>query len=277
MIPLLFITALTVADPSPEQKVEAEILYRDGSTKYESADYNGAIEDFTKVLGIMTESDGNEKTRLSLLYNIATAHEKAFKIDQDLTHLRQALLLYNRFLEFAHKTGNLEEQLDVKSKIAHLRAQLETPSSENKVEALAPEPLFLPVRVKDPGPDWKKPRNLGIGLVISGGAVTIGGIVLAVLGSQLEGQAQAQVNGLADQDIPMDHPAWAEGEAFVTSEKRRGGLFMGLGASVAIVGATGIGVGTYYLVKSKRLRESRLAVLPSFSPRLSGIHISGQF
>lgn len=269
--------------PSPEQMVEAEVLFRDGTVKYESADYDGAIESFTSALGIMTANHGDEATRLTLLYNIAMAHEKQFMIDQDVTHLRQAKTLYERYLEFAQKTGNLGDELDIESKLAHLNTQLKIHSEiqENKTKAEGPPPLPPPVTDvgtdSGPDPDWKKPRNLGIGLVASGGAITIGGVVLAVLGSQFEGKAQTQVDSLADQGIPMDHPAWAEGEEFVASEKRRGTIFMGVGSSVAVVGAVGVGMGTYYLVKSKRLREGRVTAMPALSPGFAGVQISGKF
>jgi tetratricopeptide (TPR) repeat protein len=275
---LLLTFMLAFAGPAPEQMEEAQILFRDGTVKYESADYNGAIENFTKALAIVTEQHGDDHTRLTLLYNIARAHEKAFTIDQDVTHLRQALALYERYLDFAQSTGNLGEELDVETKIAHLKKQLQIHSQieRNKGRVEGPQEIPPPPAV-DTNVDWKKPRNTGIGLVAGGAAVTIGGVVLAVLGSQFEESAQTQVDSLADQGIPMDHPAWAEGEEFVASEKRRGAIFMGTGATVAVVGAAGIGVGTYYLVKSKRLREGRVAALPALSPGFAGVQISGRF
>ena len=42
MNPLFFTLMLAFAGPSPEQMDEAQTLFRDGTTKYESADYNGA-------------------------------------------------------------------------------------------------------------------------------------------------------------------------------------------------------------------------------------------
>jgi len=280
MNPLLLTFVLAFAGPSPQQLEEAQVLFRDGTVKYESADYNGAIKSFTEALGIMTEADGDESTRLTLLYNIAKAHEKAFKIDQDVQHLRQAQMLYERYFEFAQKTGNLGDELDIESKLAHLNTQLKIHSEiqENRDKAEGPPPP-PPVTTlgADVDTDWEKPRKTGIGFAVGGGVFTIGGVVLAVLGSQFEGKAQTQVNGLTDQGVPMDHPAWAEGNEFVASEKRRGTIFMATGATVAVVGVAGLGVGTYYLVKSKRLREGRVAAVPALSPGFAGVQISGRF
>lgn len=280
----LFLAGAPVAIQTPahpDKMEEAQGLFRDGTVKYESADYNGAIKSFTKALAIVTEMRGDEHTRLTLLYNIARAHEKAFKVDQDVQHLRQALLLYKRYGEFASKTGDLGEELDVESKIAHLEKQLRLHSqiernrAQGKEGPQQPPPATPPL--VDVNADWQTPRKTGLGLVVGGGALTIGGTVLAVVGSQLESHAQSEVAKLEDAGLPDDHPAWAEGDEFIANEKRKGQIFMGVGASVAVVGAAGIGVGTYYLVKAKRLREGRVAALPALSPGYAGVQISGRF
>jgi len=260
-----------------DQQDEARTLFREGTVKYESADYNGAIESFTEALALVTD----DHVRLSLLFNIAKAHEKAFKIDRDVTHLRQALTLYRRYLEFAQSTGDLGEELDVATNIARLEKQIRIHNQveDNRARAEGPQvpPPPPPPPPIDGSTNWKKARNTGVGLVVSGGAATIGGVVLLTLGSTFEGSAQDQVNSLADEGVPPDHPAWEEGEDFIASERRRGAIFMGVGGSVAVVGAVGVGVGSYYLVKSKRLREGSVSATPTFAPGFAGVQISGKF
>ena len=63
----------------------AQALHQRGSTLFDSADYAGAIEAFTEALTIVPNVEGSEWIRLSLLYNIASAHERAYKIDHDVS------------------------------------------------------------------------------------------------------------------------------------------------------------------------------------------------
>jgi tetratricopeptide (TPR) repeat protein len=277
---LALVLAFGAGSAQPTPMEEAEVLFREGTVQYESTDYTGAIESFTKALGIVTAERGGDEIRLTLLYNIALAHEKQFKIDKDVAHLRQALELYKRYRDFAQSKGDLGEELDVEYQIAHLEKQLQIHNQIERNKERGEQPATAdppPVSELDAGLEWKKPRNTGIGLVAGGGVLTIGGVVLAVVGSTFEGSAEDEVAKLADQGIPMDHPAWAEGDEFIASEKRRGNVFMGVGASVAVVGAVGVGVGSYYLVKSKRLREGRVSALPALSPGYAGVQISGRF
>lgn len=276
---LAVVLAMAPAESSPQMQ-EAAALYQDGTASYKAADYNGAIQKFTKALGIVSAIEGDERTQLTLLYNIASAHEKQFSIDKDGAHLRQALQLYKRYREFAQTTGDLGEELDVETNISRLERKLKTldqiernRAEANKQEGPPPPPSTTPTD----DTEWKKPRNLGIGLTVTGGAATIGGIVMVALGSQFEGNAQVQVDKLADMGVPMDDPAWAQGEQFVEDEKRRGNILMGVGATVAVVGATGVGVGTYYLVKSKKVREGQVSVTPTWGSGMAGVQISGRF
>jgi len=266
------------ADSSPQME-EAAVLYQDGTTMFKAADYPGAIDKFTMALGIVSSIDGDERTQLTLLYNIASAHEKQFEIDKDIAHLRQALQLYRRYEEFVAGTGEFEEEWEVEPRITSLENKLKTHDQiqRNREEAKREGPPPPPRSVVTDDLEWKKPRNLGIGLVVTGGAATIGGVVMAVLGSRFEGNAQVQVDKLADMGVPMDDPAWAQGEKFVEDEKHRGNILMGVGATVAVVGAAGVGVGSYYLIKSKRLHEGSVAVLPALSPSFAGVRISGRF
>jgi len=279
MIKTMLILALAgaPAEAMPEMQ-EAQTLYGEGTAMFDSADYNGAIEKFTKALGIVTSVNGDDHTRLTLLYNIASAHEKAFAIDKDVTHLRQAFQLYERYRDFAQKTGNLGDELDVEAKIGRLEKQLRAHDQMQRGrEQTGARKVPPPPSVTVPEVDWKKPRNTGVGLVIGGGAATIGGVVLAVVGSTREGKAQAQVDKLVDLGVPMDDPAWAEGEKFVEQEKKKGNVLMGVGATVAVVGAAGVGVGAYYLVKAKKMRGGSVSAIPALAPGFAGIQISGRF
>lgn len=266
MTPLL-ILALFAAEPAADPMGEARTLFHEGAARYDSADYEGAIESFTESLAIVTANDGDRAIRLRLLYNIGSAHEKQFAIDHEVEHLRKALALYEKYLEF---TGDLGDQLDVESRVLRLEKKLRM-AAQIEANKSAPPPVSdLP----PPSPDYKKPRNVGLGLAVPGAAMAIGGAVLIALGSQYEDNAQAQVNELGELGVPQDHPAWSEGEDFVASERRKGVSLIAGGATLATVGLVGVGVGAVYLVKSRKLR---LQVTPSVTPMQAGFTVGGRF
>jgi tetratricopeptide (TPR) repeat protein len=258
---------------------DAKTLYEEGTVLFEAADYRGALDKFTAALAIVKREGGEDQTRLALLYNIARTHEKQFEIDKDVTHLRQALALYRQYEDFTETQGDLGEELDIHSKVLDLERRLRIHDDMERNRAAAatgardvPPP---PSSASDDG--WKRPRNVGIGLLIPGSAAVVGGVVMLVAGSRFEPRAQAQVNELADLGVPMDHPAWAEGDKFIEQERRKGVLFMGLGGSLAVVGALGVGVGSFYLVKSKRAREKNLSFVPAIGRGFAGVQLSGSF
>jgi tetratricopeptide (TPR) repeat protein len=258
---------------------EAEALYNEGQVLYQSADYNGAIAKFTEALGEATDAGSkNFNVRGLLLYNIGKAHIKAYEIDRDLSHLRQARTIYKQFIKDADIEAmfaefNPQDVADAQQELRALEMRLEGLENADKPERgipPAPPPIEAPV-------DWKKPRNTGIGLTIAGSAVLIGGVAILAAGSTLRPTAESDVAKLAGMGVPLDHPAWAEGDTYITQETKRGKTLMAVGGSLAGVGLIGAGVGIAYLVKAKKLREGRVTPTVALSPTFSGIVVSGRF
>ena len=77
---------------------EVKRVYGEGKAKYATKDYDGAIADWTRALGMLPETDENLEVRNDLVYNVATAQEKAYEIDKDVTRLRKAKALLEDFL-----------------------------------------------------------------------------------------------------------------------------------------------------------------------------------
>lgn len=266
--------APSVSDP--EELAQAEALFREGEARFVSADYNGAMEAFTKALGIVAAlPEDNEQIQLLLLYNIGSAHEKAFEIDQDLAHLRQALTLYKRYLGFTEEKDDLGEQLDVEHRILKIEKKLQLARQIEENKNGERERDVPPPPVSDDG--WKKPRNIGIGLAVMGGAALVGGIGIIVAGSQLKPGAEDEVAKLANLGIPPDHPAWADGDQFIESEERRGKILMGVGGGVAALGAAGTAIGVSYLVKAGKLKKGQLQPTVSAMPGFVGVQLKGRF
>lgn len=280
---LLFTLMMTT---SPEADAEARTLYQEGTTLFEAADYEGAIEKFTDALNLVGDEDDEDRhTRLTLLFNIASAHEKQYAIDQDPKHLRQAKTLYVRYRDFAKKHGDIGEELDVETRILRIENELEglEEPDEKKVPsgAVQDPPRTGPQSGVDASPadteQRRKTRNTGTALVVAGSLATVGGVVLSVVGSRLEPRARDQVMQLADMGVPMDHEAWAQGDDFIAQERAKGRALIGAGVAVSVVGVVGVGVGSYFLVKSKKLREHEVSITPTWGSGTAGIQIGGRF
>jgi hypothetical protein len=259
-----------------DRLAEVKRLYDEGTILYESADYEGAVKKFTDALAVA----GNQASiRQSLLYNIGLGHENQFTVDQDVTHLRQALVIYKKYRTVAHEQQWNDDAFDVEARIATIENQLRVydqiqraRSVEPRRKAEGPPPPLAGSLDDQRSPD--RDRKTGIGLVVAGSMATVGGVILSIVGSQLEPRALDLVNELADMGVPADHPAWAEGREFVEQERAKGRAMLGTGVAVAVVGAVGVGVGSYYLVRAKR---ARLSMSPAVDGKTAGIVLSGRF
>jgi len=276
-------TAAPIQTPSLFQPAtdlsEAERLYTEGQTLYESADYTGAIAKFTEALGEAKRVGSKDfHVRGLLLYNIGRAHIKAYEINKDLSHLRQAKTIYRQFIKDADVEAmfeqfNPQDVADARQELRALETRLEGLESATPTKRSTPPP---PPPIKA-DVDWKKPRNTGIGLVAAGSAVLAGGVAVLAFGSTLKPGAEGEVNKLADAGVPQDHPAWAEGDSYIASETKRGKTLMAVGGSLAAVGLVGAGVGVSYLVKAKKLKEGRVSPTVALMPGFVGIVVSGRF
>lgn len=83
----------TAEDPA---LVEARALYDEGKARFDTFDYEGAVDSWTKAYGKLPESETG--VRNAMVYNIATAQEKAYDVDKDVQHLRQAVLLLQTYV-----------------------------------------------------------------------------------------------------------------------------------------------------------------------------------
>jgi len=76
---------------------EARALYDEGKAKFDTFDYNGAVDLWTKAYAKLPESEAG--VRNAMVYNIATAQEKAYEVDKQVQHLRQAVLLLEQYVK----------------------------------------------------------------------------------------------------------------------------------------------------------------------------------
>ena len=256
-------------EASTADEARLEKLYFDGRARFSAADYAMAIDIWTVLLAELPPGDETNAVRLDLLFNIALAHTRQYDIDDDPQHLKKALTLFRLY-------AGREPSEELDQRIADLEAQLQALDPEPTPEPSPPEPAL--VSEPEPTTQTDEPRGpsrgLGIGLTVAGGAATIGGVALLVAGSQLRPAAEDSVAELDALGLEPDDPAFAEGEAFIDDETRRGRVLMVGGGVLAGIGLAAVGTGIWALTRpSARRRDVTLWVTPT----TRGMAMGGRF
>lgn len=253
-------------------------IYASGKVKYETKNYDGAIEDWTNALGMLPNTQENREIRNDLVYNIATAQEKAYDIDKDVAHLRTARALLVDFLEAYKALYRPDEQTvaefkRVNERIAALDAKIAEAEKNGPVPA-APvaEKRRLDVEVNtvlrnDPVL-WKQYKS-GRSMIIGGSiALAAGGVLL--LGA---GVVQSQ-NDTSGGNDPTAGERRANRNVAVSL------LVVGLVAAAG--GAALLGVGVPKKRKAKEAAVQRVVFAPTWGTtpeggRFVGLGASARF
>lgn len=254
------------AEPTPRER--AEDLYDRGRAKFETVDYLGAIELWTEAFAILADSPSGGSIKAALTYNIATAQERAFNIDHDVTHLRQAVELMMRYQKavptlFGDTAEGTEESAKIQSRIDALQARIA------EVEA-ADRPASPAGPVEDAGTqDKPAPDPTARPLIISGVVLTVVGVAgMGVMAGGLSiGNRSNDLSGLS----PMDY----EGRQERFQQGERGNTLAyvgGIGGGLLLAtGAVLLGLGI------KRKRSSTVALAPWSGPGVAGATVRGRF
>jgi hypothetical protein len=120
------LAVVTAPDEDPAL-VESRELYNEGKAKFDTFDYNGAVDLWTKAYAKLPESEAG--VRNAMVYNIATAQEKAYELDKDVQHLRQAVLLLEQYIKnykiLYKKTPETKAEVDkAEGRIATLKERI---------------------------------------------------------------------------------------------------------------------------------------------------------
>jgi hypothetical protein len=91
------VQAAVMAPAEDPALAEARTLYDEGKARFDTFDYEGAVELWTRAYAKLPEESGG--VRNAMVYNIATAQEKAYELDKDVQHLRQAQLLLEQYVK----------------------------------------------------------------------------------------------------------------------------------------------------------------------------------
>jgi hypothetical protein len=261
------------AEPSVDLSA-AQRLFDEGLARYESADYEGAIEVFTLALSeVRGQGVDDFQVRGLLLFNIGRAHVRAWEIDGDVEHLRQAKKILEGFLEQANSqeyagTIDADTLAEAEQQLVDIDRALAEPAPGDE-----PDPVDPVGPADTPGDPQqaKRHRAVGIGLTVSGVGLIGAGVGFLVLGSSFGARAQAMVD-----DYPEQTPSvLAQGEDFVAGARRKGSAWMAGGAVAATLGVVGLAIGIQQLVKAKRANTP--SVSAGIGPQGMAIVVQGRF
>ena len=256
-----------------DPRLRAKSLYEQGKNRFDTADYDAAIELWTEAYGALPNTPDAAPIKAALIYNIATAQERAYAIDKDITHLRRAAILVQQYADAIPalygegeqaqaERDRVQERLeDLRTRIEEAEAAQPEPEAEPDAEDESIEhPFPEPVPSSDMQPDPRTRPLIISGAVLAGLGVAMSGVMAGglVMGSQ--------ANDGVPEDLEQRRDQFDKGRTGNTLA-----IASGVVAGVLVVtGATLLGVGL-------SRRRSPVAVTPSVGPKWSGLSLSGRF
>jgi hypothetical protein len=252
---------------------EVRQLYTDGRARFDTLDYQGAIDLWTKAFGLLPAEEENRSIRNDLVYNIATAQEEAYKVDRDPTHLRQAIGLLRRYVDeykaIYKPTPEARAEVEkVKARIAELEARLaeaEAARTPAATPAAPPDPRAEEQRkaiaVKQmlrEDPELSRQYRSGTSMIAGGSvALGLGAVSFVVMLAYLLMRSAAQIGD----DITGEGPNEAA-EKSATTGAAVSGVLSGLLIATGCV-LIPIGVGRRKRAKEEARKRVVLELHPA--------------
>jgi len=229
-------------EPAPDLE-QAKTLYGEGKAKFDTYDYAGAIELWTRAYARLPDVSEAGTIRNNLAYNISTAQILAYEQDGDIVRLKRAKQLLEGYLDGLGSTGEegLEQEIErVRARVAELETQIE--AAERPRET--PPPAKPAPSTDDRGSRKLAPLTIaGIALASTGVALSSGAFVGLALGRRADRRLDDQVD-----DERMGMSTEADRRALVQDGVTANRLAIGtaaaagtlvlVGTILAIVGAT---------------------------------------
>ena len=262
----------------------ARDLYTRGKGQFDTANYTAAIELWTEAYTTLPDSPEYARIKALLIYNIASAREKAYEIDRDLTQLRQARVLLQSYADAIPQLyGETEEGLEEAQKVEARIASLDESIRLAEVEAVAPppttdQPVTRPTPVAPPeeglAPVTPAPDPLARGMLAAGG--TFVGLGAAGLATMIAGL----VIGDGANDIDEIDPDDIEARRLQFDRGRSGNVMAIAGG---VIGGIFVAGGSVLIALSRR-RATRgpdtrapLTLRPSLGPTFGGLQLRARF
>lgn len=269
----------------------AQQLYDRGRAKFETADYRAAIELWTEAYATVPDTPQGNQVKVLLIYNLATAREKAFDVSRDPGELRQAQILLRNFEQsivalYGEGEEAEAERVKVQERIAALDGRLaehEAARAEDEDEddgedqaqgdgdgedqaddsSQAPAPSATEPVADQPVPGRR-------GLVIAGSAVALlGAVGLGVMAGGIGMGARAN-------DLSRLEPDDLEGRRAQFERGRAGNMIAiiggAAGGALLVSGAVLLGLGL-----RRGSSERAVAVHPAVGAGRAGLVLQGRF
>ncbi len=238
---------------------EARAMFERGRAKYDTFDYGGAIDLWQQAYAKVPQSQAG--VRNAMVYNIALAQEKAFDLDHDVAHLRQAVLLLESWLAsykamFKKTPETTAEAEKAQARIAELKARIAGIESGQETTTVEPAPLDPSGSTiafdtgYNPPPEVRKERQKARAANESEGLIAAGWTVAGIGGLITLGGAAALA-------------------AASDSTAGRGGGGAALGVGLAMLAAGGVLLGVGYK-KKKEVQSGNYTFAPYGSPNGAG-------
>jgi tetratricopeptide (TPR) repeat protein len=261
----------------------AKELYERGKGQFDTANYAAAIELWTEAYTTLPDTPDNARVKAVLIYNIASAREKAFEIDRDVTQLRQARVLLQSYADaipqlYGETEEGLEESEKVYARIASLDESIAAAEVQTDVPApTVADPVEQPTAVEPPeeglAPLTPAPDPASRKMLWAGGTlVGLGGVSLGVM-----------IAGLVIGDAANDIDDFAPHESDEDLEARRIQFDRGRQGNVMAIAGGVLGgifvVGGSVLIAVGRARGTRgnAQLRPVVSPTFAGMSLRGRF
>lgn len=284
--------AAPAAQPGPMQKV-AE-LAQSAQSRYETADFAGAIELWTQAYDLLPEAPEYTSQRNLLAYQIGQACLEAYAIDPKVAYLRKADKLLSGYLQTVdpqdtETVAEIEARLtEIRGKIADAerleaeRLERERQEAERAREAAdaakLPDPAIERARKAEEEKRRKaaeREKKLGRRLSIAGGvSLAAGASMLAVMGYGLAHGANLDDDG--DAAVATGTPDQAALQDLLDKGVAANRLAAATGAIGGVLFVTGAALLATGIIKEKRARKA-LALTPTWLPGGGGLAFSGRF
>jgi tetratricopeptide (TPR) repeat protein len=257
-----------VAEDPDDPLVRARKLYDSGEARFATADYLRAIDDWTEAFKIVPDSEDAGRIKALLIYNIATARERAYEITGDASHLRQAKVLLEDYARsipalFGETPAAADERSKLTERLNAITRAIEAADRKAKRDR-------TPAATDDGPDDDVEARKGGRKALIATGAaalvVGVGGLGMMAGGLAMGSNAN-DLDGLAPDDIEGRRSQFDKGRTGNTLAIA-GGV---VGGVFTIAGAVLVGVG------ASRKSARGVSFTPSFGRRFAGVGLSGRF
>jgi hypothetical protein len=257
------------AQQEDPQLEEARKLYAEGEARFDTADFDKAIELWTRAFTIVPDSPDSARIKALLIYNIATARERSYEVTGDVSHLRQAKILMEGYAAsipalFGDGPEADDERAKITERLNAIVGQIEAADKKKKRERGTITPVDGP---DDPAGDDGRGAKVMLGVGAAALAVGVGG--LAMMGAGLAmGKRANDLSGVDADDIDGRRDQFDRGRTGNTLAIA-GGV---VGGVFAITGAVLVGIGA-----SRAKQSKRAAIAPWMGRGLVGVGVRGRF